>query len=82
MTAHEGYVWFLPSWYGKNWWDVDLHNKMAAKEAMVPCTTKMMKYAVDGHFMLSKDAVRIPEDARYREHNNWTVSADVRQNSG
>ncbi|KAK3086705.1 hypothetical protein FSP39_022204 [Pinctada imbricata] len=62
MTAHEGYVWFLPSWYSNNWWDVDLHNKQTQnKEDMIPCTTPMMKYAIDGHFMLSKTLYESPK---------------------
>ncbi|XP_048752685.2 atrial natriuretic peptide receptor 2-like isoform X2 [Ostrea edulis] len=54
MTGHEGYVWFLPGWYEHDWWDVDYHNKQVHPQDAVPCDTGMMRYAVDGHFMLSK----------------------------
>lgn len=54
MTAHEGYVWFLPGWYEHDWWDVDHHNKKENRHDVVPCDTAMLRYAVDGHFMLSK----------------------------
>lgn len=49
MTAHEGYVWFLPSlWYTFGWWQV--HHDTTD----IPCTTQQMLYAIDGHFILSK----------------------------
>ncbi|XP_060082316.1 uncharacterized protein LOC132561632 [Ylistrum balloti] len=49
MTAHEGYVWFLPSlWYSVGWWQV----RQGADD--IPCTTQQMLYAIDGHFILSK----------------------------
>jgi len=56
MTAHEGYVWFLPSWYSPYWWDVNHHNRHSHKddELHVPCSTENMLYAIDGHFVLSK----------------------------
>ena len=24
MTQRQGYVWFLPGWYGNNWYDLDM----------------------------------------------------------
>ena len=59
MTAHEGYVWFLPSWYAKHWWDVDYYNSPPSTgdnrpQEHIPCTTENMEYAVDGHFILQK----------------------------
>lgn len=59
MTAHEGYVWFLPSWYAKHWWDVDYYNNPPSpgdsyEQEHIPCTTEDMEYAVNGHFILQK----------------------------
>lgn len=59
MTAHEGYVWFLPSWYAKHWWDVDYYNSPPSPgdnrpQEHIPCTTENMEYAVEGHFLLQK----------------------------
>ena len=59
MTAHEGYVWFLPSWYSNDWWDVDYYNSQpnlgdTRPQENIPCTTENMEYAVNGHFILQK----------------------------
>ncbi|KAK3589102.1 hypothetical protein CHS0354_017444 [Potamilus streckersoni] len=59
MTAHEGYVWFLPAWYPNDWWDVEYYNNPPSlgdprPQEHVPCSTEQMEYAVDGHFILSK----------------------------
>ncbi|KAL4235040.1 hypothetical protein ACF0H5_006678 [Mactra antiquata] len=59
MTAHEGYVWFLPSWYNSDWWDVDYYNSPPRSgdnrpQESVPCNTINMEYAINGHFMLRK----------------------------
>lgn len=59
MTAHEGYVWFLPSWYSNDWWDVDFFNSPPNLEdtrpqESVPCTTEQMEIAIQGHFFLDK----------------------------
>ncbi|XP_041375599.1 guanylate cyclase D-like [Gigantopelta aegis] len=59
MTAHQGYTWFLPSWYSSDWWDVDYYNSKPQKgepgsQESVPCTKDQMEYAIDGHFILSK----------------------------
>lgn len=59
MTSHQGYVWFLPSWYPNDWWDVDYYNssprpKESRTQEYVPCSSEMMKYATDGYFVLSK----------------------------
>ncbi|ESO82631.1 hypothetical protein LOTGIDRAFT_109151 [Lottia gigantea] len=59
MTAHQGYVWFLPSWYTTDWWDVDFYNSPPnpgdfRPQESVPCTTEEILYAIDGHFILTK----------------------------
>jgi len=59
MTAHEGYVWFLPSWYSDDWWDVDYYNSAPSHgdnrpQEHIPCNTENMEYAIDGHFLLQK----------------------------
>ncbi|PVD21200.1 hypothetical protein C0Q70_19369 [Pomacea canaliculata] len=59
MTAHQGYVWFLPAWYPMDWWDVDFYNSPTASsdprpQEFVPCTTAEMEYAIEGHFIIAK----------------------------
>ncbi|XP_050398346.1 uncharacterized protein LOC126816156 [Patella vulgata] len=59
MTAHEGFIWFLPSWYTTDWWDVDFYNSPPnpgdfRPQESVPCTTAELLYAIDGHFILTK----------------------------
>jgi len=59
MTAHEGYVWFLPAWYSSDWWDVDYYNSRPnpgdeRPQEHIPCSTNNMEYAIDGHFVLQK----------------------------
>lgn len=40
MTAREGYVWFLPVWLNKTWYDTDAYN--ANHKDVVNCTTEEM----------------------------------------
>lgn len=47
-------MWFLPGWYENDWWDVDSYNKRSNHRHPTSCDTAMMRYAVDGHFTLSK----------------------------
>lgn len=59
MTAHEGYVWFLPSWYSDDWWDVDYYNSPPSHgdnrpQEHIPCNTENMEYAIEGYFILQK----------------------------
>ncbi|KAL8610364.1 hypothetical protein ACOMHN_041178 [Nucella lapillus] len=59
MTAHEGYVWFLPSWYASDWWDVDFFNSPPSPadprpQEHVPCTTEELLYAIEGHMIVAK----------------------------
>lgn len=60
MTAFEGYVWFLPSWYQKDWQNVDYYNSEPdTHEAYphrenVPCSTAEVEHGAEGHFVLSK----------------------------
>ncbi|KAH3769941.1 hypothetical protein DPMN_171220 [Dreissena polymorpha] len=73
MTAHEGYVWFLPSWYSEDWWDVDYYNSRphpgdSRPQEHIPCTTNNMEYAIDGHFVLQKT---------YTDPDNTTVVGGI-----
>ncbi|XP_012937195.1 uncharacterized protein LOC101848348 [Aplysia californica] len=67
MTAHDGYVWFLPSWYPEDWVDVEYYNsepnhqEAYAQRENVPCTSAQVEYAAQGHFVLSK-AFTAPAD--------------------
>lgn len=60
MTAHDGYVWFLPSWYPKDWFDVEYynnepnHHEANSQRENVPCTTAQVEHAAEGHFVLVK----------------------------
>lgn len=47
MTAHDGYVWFLPSWYAQEWWNVDFLNGPPSPsdprpQEAVPCSTEVI----------------------------------------
>lgn len=54
MTAANGYVWFLPLWFTKNWYDTDKVNNAATEEfERVDCTTEQMLSAIDGHMSLA-----------------------------
>ena len=50
MTPEYGYVWFLPPWFTKRWWNTDIP---AFPTEEVPCTSAEMLLAVQGHFILS-----------------------------
>jgi len=56
MTAEYGYVWFLPYWFTKRWWDTDKHNAAYPTER-VPCTSTEMLSAIQGHFILKTDSL-------------------------
>ncbi|KAK2703017.1 uncharacterized protein LOC136042185 isoform X2 [Artemia franciscana] len=47
MTAKNGFVWFLPTWYRKDWYKTEHRN------GEVQCTTEQMLEAIDGHLGLS-----------------------------
>lgn len=53
MTATDGYVWFLPSWFPENWFDTDNLNKEKNATEKVPCTTEEMIRAINGHMSLA-----------------------------
>ena len=49
MTQKQGYVWFLPTWYNHDWYDIDalkddlLLNKQNNQMSDMPnCTTAQM----------------------------------------
>lgn len=54
MIVYEGYVWFFFGWYEYDWWDVDYYNKKENRYDVVFCDIVMLRYVVDGYFMLSK----------------------------
>lgn len=53
MTAVNGYVWFLPSWFPPEWYDTDEMNRKNNATENVPCTTEEMVKAINGHMSLS-----------------------------
>ena len=57
MTAYEGYQWFLPTWFTPRWWDTDFFNGEGQANMIftspVPCTTRQMRRAIDGHMSLT-----------------------------
>ncbi|KAK0061791.1 venus kinase receptor [Biomphalaria pfeifferi] len=66
MTAFEGYVWFLPSWYAQDWKNVDYYNgepnnhEIYPHRENVPCKTSEVEHAAEGHFVLSKSFLAPP----------------------
>lgn len=46
-TFFQGYLWFLPHWFSKNWYDTD------ALDANSNCSTEQMRQALEGHMSLS-----------------------------
>jgi len=51
MTAENGYIWFLPAWFTKQWYQTDIFNSLMAEH--IPCTSADMNKAVQGHFLLN-----------------------------
>jgi len=51
MTAKDGYVWFLPNWFTRSWWNTDRYNRDFNER--VPCSTAEMTRAMQGYFSLS-----------------------------
>jgi hypothetical protein len=52
MTAAEGYVWFLPGWFTRHWWDTSRYG-IGYDGDGVPCTSSEMLSAVQSHFFLN-----------------------------
>ncbi|XP_018019867.1 atrial natriuretic peptide receptor 1 [Hyalella azteca] len=50
MTAREGYVWFLPQWYSRDWYEMPVEN---ADGSLPECTREQMLEALEGHMSLS-----------------------------
>lgn len=54
MIAQNGYQWFLPLWFQNNWFDTDFYNSNKSyNQENVPCTTKEMMEAINGHMSLA-----------------------------
>jgi hypothetical protein len=51
MTSAEGYVWFLPGWFTRHWWDTSRYG-IGYDGDSVPCTSAEMLAAVQSHFYL------------------------------
>ncbi|XP_076270946.1 uncharacterized protein LOC143202875 isoform X1 [Rhynchophorus ferrugineus] len=51
MTGAEGYVWFLPMWLNKTWYNTDYFN--LEKNETVNCTTHEMIKAITGYFSMT-----------------------------
>ncbi|XP_071549817.1 uncharacterized protein [Panulirus ornatus] len=47
MTGHQNFLWFLPHWYSKNWYDTD------SLPSYSKCSTAVMHEALQGHMSLS-----------------------------
>ena len=65
MTGFQDYVWFLPHWYSKDWYDV---NKPNTQNEMLNCTTEQMRQALQGHMSLSY---------KYFGENNQTMEEGI-----
>lgn len=50
MTASEGYVWFLPQWLAKNWFNTTFWHR-----EKIDCTTEQMLHAIEGHFSMAHE---------------------------
>lgn len=74
LTAHGGYVWFLPPWFPDQWWLTDDTKKHAGEK--IPCTNEQMKSAIDGHFLLNTASLG-PSDSQIV--GNLTVKEWVKQ---
>lgn len=51
MTAYDGYVWFLPSWFTPQWWMTDQFNALGGEH--ISCTREQMMKAIYGYFFLN-----------------------------
>lgn len=51
MTAVEGYVWFLPMWLNRTWYNTDYFNSQ--RNESVNCTTGEMIKAITGYFSMT-----------------------------
>lgn len=71
MTAEEGYVWFLPTWFVEDWYDTDRFNALGTKEN-IPCNTSEMIQALNGHLSL-QHAYFAPDEAMMEVVENITV---------
>ncbi|XP_072396651.1 uncharacterized protein [Diabrotica undecimpunctata] len=49
MTAKQGYVWFLPVWLGKNWYDTSINDN----KEKINCSRAEMIEAANGYFSLT-----------------------------
>ncbi|XP_030749572.1 atrial natriuretic peptide receptor 2-like isoform X2 [Sitophilus oryzae] len=70
MTGAHGYVWFLPMWLNKTWYNTDFFNK--EKNESVNCTTIEMILGIKGYFSMTH-AYYAPENQTMQE--NITVGA-------
>jgi len=59
MTALNGYVWFLPTWFTRHWWHTDKYNRVFNEQ--VPCSSAEMIDAVQGTFSLNTAFIGRPE---------------------
>lgn len=83
LTAHGGYVWFLPPWFPDQWWLTEYFNEHRGER--IPCTNEQMKSAIDGHFFLNTASLGPSEShivgnltvkewvKQYRDRLNMTV---------
>lgn len=45
----QGYLWFLPHWFSKDWYETDAPDANKNNN----CSTEQMKLALEGHMSLS-----------------------------
>ncbi|XP_060518097.1 receptor-type guanylate cyclase gcy-13-like isoform X2 [Cylas formicarius] len=64
MTASDGYVWFLPMWLNRTWYNTDYFN--AVLNEGVKCTTEEMIKAINGYFSMTH-AYYAPDNATMQE---------------
>lgn len=89
MTAANGYLWFLPSWFDENWYDTEKWNRQNSATESVPCSKAEMIEAINGHMSLSykffadndsitQDHITVAEWHRiYRENLRSDVSYKI-----
>ncbi|KAL7648141.1 UNVERIFIED_CONTAM: hypothetical protein RMT77_000042 [Armadillidium vulgare] len=66
MTAHQGFIWFLPRWFVPRWYAKCSNNK----DIKIKCSVQEMLHALDGHLALGY-AYYAPDDFVY--HSGETV---------
>ena len=70
MTQREGYVWFLPGWFGDDWYDIEKLKKGKAEERYLPIKTCIQTEKRDSHIFgkfpsnQAKDLIKVKSKRR------------------